>query len=37
MTTPPKQEKIRWQTEHVERLKESLRDALHDLENLENE
>jgi hypothetical protein len=36
-TRPTKQEKIRWQTEHVERLKESLRDALHDLEKLENE
>ena len=36
-TRPSKQEKIRWQTEHVNRLKENLRDALHDLEKLENE
>lgn len=36
-TRPSKQEKIRWQVDHVERLKRSLNEALHDLEDLENE
>ena len=36
-TRPTKKEKIRWQTEHVQRLKDNLREALHDLEKLENE
>jgi hypothetical protein len=32
-----KQEKIRLQTDHINRLKDSLRDALHDLEKMEND
>lgn len=36
-TCPTKQEKIRCHTEYVNRLKESLRDALNNLEKVENE
>lgn len=32
-----KQEKIRWQKERVDRLKKDLREALHELEGLEND
>jgi hypothetical protein len=34
---PSKQDRVRWANDHVNRLKKDLRDALHELERLENE
>lgn len=36
-TRPKVEDRIKWAKEHVNRLKKDLREALHDLEKLENE
>lgn len=36
-TRPSREDKIKWANKHVERLKDDLRNALHELEGLENE
>jgi hypothetical protein len=36
-TRPPKEDKVRWAKEHVERVWDKLKDAVKELERLENE
>jgi len=36
-TRPSREDRIKWQSAHVDRLKETLQEAIQDLEKLQNE